>query len=53
MRSFFALRLEGLGFFTTLCDALGVNSLDFKGPFESNCLAHAFKKTLFSDGMQL
>jgi len=44
MRALLARRPEGLGSFTTMCDALGANTLDIKGLIESNCLAHALVK---------
>jgi transposase len=44
MQALLARRPEGLGSFTTMCDALGANTLDIKGLIESNCLAHALVK---------
>ena len=44
MRALLARRPEGLGSFTTMCDALGDNTLDIKGLIESNRLAHALVK---------
>jgi transposase len=44
MQALLARRPEGLGSFTTMCDALGANTLDFKGLIESNCLAHPLVK---------
>ena len=44
MQALLEKRPADLGSFTTMCDALGANTLNIKGVIESNCLAHPLVK---------